>query len=113
MYSLPLADSFKDDLYKLVLAADVKDAKDFHKAKITMMNLAQDLANGTLTIKHTLRSVFVAAYKKAVSRPNRKVEKVEEAPVNVRPVDFYDWVNERESEPTANNRPSIENWLEW
>lgn len=116
MHGLPLADSFKDELYKLVLASQVDGLQAFHKAKEVLMNLAKDLANGTLTITKTTRSVFVGAYKKAVIRSKNKhhyVSLVEEKPHSKRPVDFYNWLDERESAPQINNYSPIENWLEW
>lgn len=116
MHSLPLADSFKDELHKLVLAAQVNSVEGFHKAKNVMMNLAKDIADGTLTITHTLRSVFAGAFGKAVARSkleSTSSSSVEEEPQYESSVGFYDWLTERENEPRINDYTPIENWLEW
>ncbi|CAM5270251.1 Helix-turn-helix domain-containing protein OS=Lysinibacillus sphaericus OX=1421 GN=LS41612_21020 PE=4 SV=1 [Lysinibacillus sphaericus] len=67
MNSLPLADNLKDELHKVVLAAQVQSAPDFIKAKNVLLKIAMDIKEGTLTVASTLRAVFVGAYNKAVS----------------------------------------------
>lgn len=116
MHSLPLVNEFKDELHKLVLASQINDLTGFHKAKDVMINLANDIANGTLTITHTLRSVFKGAYSKAKNRMSKSII-VEEEPQQERPVPFYDWLNNRDINGTNGHligtKPNIENWLEW
>ena len=53
-----------------------------NKAKNVMVNLANDIADGTLTISKTIRSVFVGEYNKAIKRSNRNmsISSMEEEP---------------------------------
>lgn len=100
MNSLPLTDSLKDELHKVVLATQVQSAPDFIKAKNVLFKIAMDIKEGTLTVASTLRSVFVGAYSKVVERYNLKLYKsssIEETPYKERPVPFYNWLNERDS----------------
>ncbi|AVK82472.1 helix-turn-helix domain-containing protein [Lysinibacillus sp. B2A1] len=116
MHSLPLADNLKDELYKVVLAAQVQSAPDFIRAKNVLFKIAMDIKEGVLTVASTLRAVFVGAYSKAVERLSRKVNKssyIEETPYKVRPVPFYNWLNARDSHSEICSRPSLDNWLEW
>jgi len=116
MNSLPLADNLKDELHKVVLAAQVQNAPDFIKAKNVLFKIAMDIKEGTLTIASTLRAVFVGAYNKAVERSKVKPNKsssIEETPAKERPVPFYNWLKERESSTQICSRPNLENWLEW
>ncbi|WP_342578441.1 helix-turn-helix domain-containing protein [Psychrobacillus sp. FSL K6-2843] len=118
MHSLPLVDSFKDELHKLVLASEINSAQAFHKAKNVMVNLANDIAEGTLTISKTIRSVFVGAYNKAIERSNNtkyNTSIVEEEPHICKSVPFYDWLNEKPSDwKFIESKPVyLENWLEW
>ncbi|MGE7113276.1 helix-turn-helix domain-containing protein [Lysinibacillus sp. NPDC047702] len=118
MHSLPLRDDLKDQLHKCVLATKMNDIRDFVNAKDVLANIIRDIVNGTLTITSTLRAVFVGAYSKAVERLSRKVNKspyIEETPYKVRPVPFYNWLNERDnlSQSMVHSEPSLDNWLEW
>ncbi|MCM3359821.1 hypothetical protein M3627_17610 [Psychrobacillus sp. MER TA 171] len=83
-----------------------------------MVNLASDIADGTLTISKTIRSVFVGAYNKVIERSNRNMSislSVEEEPHISNPVPFYDWLNEKPSDrqPVKSKPLYLENWLEW
>ncbi len=118
MNSVPLADNLKDELHKVVLAAQVQNAPDFIKAKNVLFKIAMDIKEGTLTVASTLRAVFVGAYNKAVGRSKVKPENsssIEETPVKERPVPFYNWLEERSNYPqNVGSSPSnLENWLEW
>ncbi len=117
MNSLPLADNLKDELYKVVLAAQVKNAPDFIKAKNVLFKIAMDIKEGALTVASTLRAVFVGAYNKAIDRLESKPSKsssIKETPYKERPVPFYNWLNERDSCPQVNNNiHTLENWLAW
>ncbi|MNH40373.1 hypothetical protein D3C79_1016920 [compost metagenome] len=87
MHSLPLADNLKDELHKVVLAAQVQSAPDFIKAKNVLFKIAMDIKEGVLTITSTLRAVFVGAYSKAVERSSVKPSKsshIEETPYKER-----------------------------
>lgn len=117
MHSLPLADQLKDELQKVVLAAQVNSAKEFVKAKNVLFKIANDIVDGTLTVTSTLRAVFTKAYSKAVERSNKKVNNsltIEETQSKGRPVSFYNWLEQRDSHPQINNkRPNLDNWLLW
>ena len=118
MHSLPLADSLKDELHKVVLAVQVNSVEGFVKAKNVLFKIANDIADGTLTVTSTLRAVFTGAYSKASERLSNKVNNstsIEETPSKERPVPFYNWLNERDCRPQDNSsRPgNLENWLEW
>ncbi|MBG9692634.1 hypothetical protein ABD91_17755 [Lysinibacillus sphaericus] len=116
MNSLPLADNLKDELHKVVLAAQVQNAPDFIKAKNVLFKIAMDIKEGTLTVASTLRAVFIGAYNKDVRRSKVKPNKspsIEGTADRKRPVPFYNWLYERDSSPQViNNRPTIDNWLE-
>jgi len=116
MNSLPLADNLKDELHKCVMALQVNSVPDFIKAKNVLFKIAMDIKEGVLTVASTLRAVFVGAYSKAVERLNSKYNKssyIKETPNRERPVPFYNWLNERDSNTQVNSRPNLENWLEW
>jgi len=117
MHSLPLSDSLKDELHKVVLAAQVQSVPEFVKAKNVIFKIAMDIKEGVLTVASTLRAVFVGAYSKAVERMDKKLNKsfsIEETQNKERPVQFYNWLNERNSRPQSiGNRPNLENRLEW
>ena len=117
MHSLPLTDSLKDELHKVVLAAQVQNAPDFIIAKNVLFKIAMDIKEGTLTVASTLRAVFVGAFDKVIEhRTNRQsIDSltVEDKAHNERPVPFYNWLNERDSRPQINNYRPIDNWLEW
>ncbi|AVK95628.1 helix-turn-helix domain-containing protein [Lysinibacillus sphaericus] len=116
MNSLPLADNLKDELHKVVLAAQVSSVEDFIKAKNVLFKIAMDIKEGTLTVASTLRAVFVGAYSKAVERSNNRLYKshsIEETPYKERPVPFYNWLNERDTSTQICSKPNLENWLEW
>ncbi|PIJ97843.1 helix-turn-helix domain-containing protein [Lysinibacillus sphaericus] len=116
MSSLPLADNLKDELHKVVLAAQVQNASDFIKAKNVLFKIAMDIKEGILTVTSTLRAVFTGAYNKAVQRSNMKLSKsssIEETADRERLVPFYNWLNERDSRSEICSRPNLENWLEW
>ncbi|QJT71658.1 HTH domain-containing protein [Psychrobacillus phage Spoks] len=117
MHSLPMQDNLKDELHKVALATEMNNVSDFVKAKNVLFNIVSDIADGTLTISRTLRSVFVGSYNKALERSNKKsinTSSVEEELRASNPVPFYDWLNEFESRPQRNDsKPIIENWLLW
>ncbi|WP_036127258.1 helix-turn-helix domain-containing protein [Lysinibacillus sphaericus] len=116
MHSLPLADNLKDELHKVVLAAQVQSAPDFIKAKNVLFKMAMDIKERILTVTSTLRAVFVGAYNKAVERSNMEQSKspsIQETSANERPVPFYNWLTERDSHPQSNTSPTIDNWLLW
>ncbi|MDM5231503.1 helix-turn-helix domain-containing protein [Lysinibacillus pakistanensis] len=118
MHSLPLADNLKDELHKVVLAAQVQNASDFIRAKNVIFKIAMDIKEGVLTVTSTLRAVFVGVYSKAVERSSVKPNKsstVEGKVKRERPVPFYNWLNERDglSQSIVHDEPSIDNWLEW
>ncbi|MEK5332033.1 helix-turn-helix domain-containing protein [Lysinibacillus sp. FSL W8-0992] len=115
MNSLPLADNLKDELHKVVLAAQVQNAPDFIKAKNVLFKIAMDIKEGALTVASTLRAVFVGAFNKAVDRLESKSSKsssIEETPYKERPVPFYNWLKDRDSLPQSISRPTLDNWLE-
>ncbi|MCS5501942.1 helix-turn-helix domain-containing protein [Lysinibacillus sp. A4] len=116
MNSLPLADNLKDELHKVVMAAQVENAPDFIKAKNVLFKIAMDIKEGILTVTSTLRAVFVGAFNKAVERSSMKQynsSSIEETADRERPVPFYNWLNERDSRTEICSRPYLENWLEW
>lgn len=119
MHSLPLADQLKDELHKIVLASQVNDASAFHRAKDVIVNIARDIANGTLTVTGTLRAIFVGAYGKAIERIKRSAatsSTVEDKQHRERPVPFYDWLSDREAGPsvlTYEENKYCPNWLDW
>lgn len=116
MHGLPLSDSLKDEMYKIVLASKVDSVKDFVSAKNVIFKIAMDIKEGVLTVSSTLRAVFSKAYGKAIDRLENKLSKspsIEETPYKERPVPFYNWLNERDSRPQINNYRPIDNWLEW
>ncbi|SPT95535.1 conserved phage protein [Lysinibacillus capsici] len=118
MHSLPLADDLKDELHKVVMAAQVQNAPDFIKAKNVLFKIAMDIKEGILTVTSTLRAVFVGAFNKAIERSSMKQYKsssIEETADRERPVPFYNWLNERDSLPQSlvHGKPSLDNWLEW
>lgn len=108
----------KDELHKVVLAAQVNSVEEFIRAKNVLFKIAMDIKDGVLTVASTLRAVFVGAFNKATERLNNKLNKsltVEDKAHKERPVPFYNWLNERDSRPQIkSNRPcNLENWLEW
>ncbi len=117
MHNLPLADSLKDELHKVVLAAQVNSVEEFIKAKNVFFKIAMDIKDGVLTVASTLRAVFVGAYSKAKERKNNKPinsSSVDEKAENKRPVPFYNWLEQRDSRPQINSSsPNLDNWLEW
>ncbi|WP_342504183.1 helix-turn-helix domain-containing protein [Lysinibacillus sp. FSL L8-0126] len=116
MNSLPLADNLKEELHKVVLAAQVQNAPDLIKAKNVLFKIAMDIKEGILTVTSTLRAVFVGAYNKAVKRSSVKLSNsssIEETANRERPVPFYNWLEDRDSRSEICSRPNLENWLEW
>lgn len=118
MNSLPLTDSLKDELHKVVMAIQVNSVDEFIKAKNVLFKIAMDIKEGILTVTSTLRAVFVGAFNKAVERSNKKVtnsSSIEETANRERPVPLYNWLNERDSrsQSMVHNEPSLDNWLEW
>ncbi|MFJ7950795.1 helix-turn-helix transcriptional regulator [Lysinibacillus sp. NPDC096418] len=102
MHSLPLTDQLKDELHKVVLAAQVKSVEDFVKAKNVLFKIATDIVDGTLTVTSTLRAVFVGAFNKATERLDKKSinsSSVEDKAHRERPVPFYNWLEQRDSRP--------------
>ena len=106
MHSLPLADSLKDELHKVVLAVQVQNAPDFIKAKNVLFKIAMDIKEGKLTVARTLRAVFVGAFNKATDRLESKSSKssIEETQHKERLVPFYNWLKERDSHPQSSSR---------
>lgn len=99
MNSLPLADNLKDELHKVVLAAQVQNAPDFIKAKNVLFKIAMDIKEGTLTVASTLRAVFIGAYNKDVRRSKVKPNKspsIERTANRKRPVPFYNWLKKKD-----------------
>ncbi|EFI69503.1 hypothetical protein BFZC1_06988 [Lysinibacillus fusiformis ZC1] len=116
MNSLPLADNLKDELHKVVMAAQVNSVDEFIKAKNVLFKIAMDIKEGILTVTSTLRAVFVGAFNKAVERSSMKVNNsssIEETADRERPVPFYNWLEDRDSRTEICSRPNLENWLEW
>ena len=116
MNSLPLADNLKDELHKCVLATNIQNVQDLIKTKNVLFKIAMDIKEGVLTVASTLRAVFVGAYSKAVVRLSNKSNKssyIEETANRERPVQFYNWLEERDDRTQINSRPNLENWLEW
>lgn len=110
MQSLSLPKAMDNELHKVVLASNVKTAQEFVRAKNVLFNIAKDIADGVLTVKSTLRAVFMGAYKASVARKKDKTSTtVEEKPHIGRPVPFYNWLEERDSKcpeffvPNRNN----------
>ncbi|WP_445479189.1 transcriptional repressor [Lysinibacillus irui] len=98
MNSLPLADNLKDELHKVVMAAQVNSVDEFIKAKNVLFKIAMDIKEGILTVTSTLRAVFVGAFNKAVGRSKvrpYKSSSIEETPTKERPVPFYNWLVQR------------------
>ncbi|MCT1539480.1 MULTISPECIES: helix-turn-helix domain-containing protein [Lysinibacillus] len=99
MYSLPIPDNFKDDLYKVVLASNVSTIQEFIMAKNIIFKMANDIKEGVLTVTKTLRAVFVGAHNKVVQRigkhPTTNTSYMKKKPENVRTVPFYNWLSER------------------
>ena len=120
LHSLPLADQLKDELHKLVLASQIDNASAFHNAKDVIVNIARDIANGTLTVTGTLRAVFAGAYNKAQNRIKRltptTTSTVDGENGDDRPAPFYDWLSIRENSPAVpvyEENKYCPNWLDW
>ncbi|MFW7190044.1 helix-turn-helix domain-containing protein [Lysinibacillus sp. BNK-21] len=103
MHSLPLPDNFKDELHKVVLASNVNNIQEFIKAKNIIFKMANDIKEGVLTVTNSLSSIFVGAHKMALQRRDKHLtiitSPMEDMPVNVHTVPFYNWLTER-------NRPT-------
>lgn len=99
MHSLPLPDSFKDELHKVVLASNVSNIQEFILAKNIIFNIANDIKEGVLTVTKTIRAIFVGAHKKALQRRDRNISTIVQKDVNERPVPFYNWLTDRD-DPT-------------
>lgn len=58
--------------------------------------MANDIKEGVLTVTKSLRSIFVGAHKKALQRrdkhPTIITSPVEDMPVTVHTVPFYNWL---------------------
>lgn len=116
MNSLPMKDELKDQLHKAVLATDLNNISDFIKAKNVIFKIISDIAEGTLRITNTLRSMFVGAYNKSIERTNKKTPTsltVEEQPRVSKPVKFYNWLEEVEGRTVVKSNIHLENWLLW
>lgn len=101
MNSLPIKRNLKDELHKVVLASEINSVGEFIKAKNVLFNIVNDIANGTLTITQTLRSVFVRAYSNTTARSNVEIintSSIEEEPLERITVPFYDWLTVRDNE---------------
>lgn len=100
MHSLPLPDSFKDELHKVVLASNVSNIQEFIMAKNIIFKMANDIKEGVLTVTKTLRAVFVGAHNKAVQRIGKhsttNTLNMKKKPLVVRPVPFYNWLTDRD-----------------
>ncbi|MGA3601182.1 helix-turn-helix domain-containing protein [Lysinibacillus agricola] len=100
MHSLPLPDSFKDDLHKVVLASNVSSIQEFIMAKNIIFKISQDIKEGVLTVAKTIRAIFVGAHKKALQRkdkhPTINTSSIGQKSVNERPVPFYNWLTDRD-----------------
>lgn len=116
---LPLVQAVRDDLGKLVLASEINSVQAFHKAKNVIINLSKDIADGTLQITKSIRAIFAGAYNKRRERSDRlpsTISSVEEKQHTEPPVQFYDWLSEREDscpEFIVPEQNMLENWLEW
>lgn len=101
MNSFPIQSNLKDELHKVVLASEINSVGEFIKAKNVLFNIVNDMANGTLTITQTLRSVFVRAYSNATERSNIEIintSSLEKEPLERITVPFYDWLTVRDNE---------------
>ena len=117
LHNLPLRDDLKDQLHKVVLASPIDCARGFVRAKDVLLNIVRDINSGVLTISSTLRATFKGAYNKAVERLGKQTDKpspVEDEPIKVKRVPFYNWLVERDGPPQSiSSKPTIDNWLDW
>lgn len=117
MHSLSMKDDLKDQLHKVVLSSQINDARDFVRAKDVLLNIIRDVNEGILTISSTLRAVYKGVHSKVVERRNNtdvNTSSVENKSSNVRPVPFYNWLEQRDGRPQyRSSKPTIENWLLW
>lgn len=90
--SLPLKDELKDGLRAAILATPMQNRREFTIAKDAMWRIIQDIHDGKLTIKTTLRAIYKGAYEKAVARQVVPVAKPQPTAKSSRPVPFYDWL---------------------
>lgn len=117
---LPVQEEIKGELYKAVLASNVKDIKDFIKAKNVLFSVLKDIENGEMVVTKSLRAAFVGAYSKALERSKNRVvieSIMKEMPHKSDKVEFYDWLRERPKDWKSSNeskaKHALENWLEW
>ncbi len=100
MHSLPLPDSFKEELYKVVMASNVSNIHEFILAKNIIFKIANDIKEGVLTVTRTLRAIFVGAHKKALQRrdkhPTTNTSYMKKESSRERTVPFYNWLTERD-----------------
>ncbi|MEK3765512.1 helix-turn-helix domain-containing protein [Solibacillus sp. FSL K6-4121] len=95
LMSLPLNDELKDGLRSAILATPIQNMREFTIAKDAMWRIIQDIHDGKLTIRTTLRAIYKGAYDKAVARPVLPESKEQQQYPKTRPVPFYDWLTER------------------
>lgn len=93
MTSLPMKEDLKEGLRAAILATPIQNRQEFTIAKDTMWRIIQDIHEGKLTIRTTLRAIYKGAYDKAIARPVKR--EVKEQKQSTRPVPFYDWLTER------------------
>ncbi|MBD8032982.1 helix-turn-helix domain-containing protein [Solibacillus merdavium] len=93
MKSLPINDELKDGLRAAILATPIQNKREFTIAKDAMWRIIQDIHEGKLSIRTTLRAIYKGAYEKAITRP--VIREVVEQQQSTRPVPFYDWLTER------------------
>lgn len=95
LMSLPLNDELKDGLRSAILATSIQNMREFTIAKDAMWRIIQDIHDGKLTVRTTLRAIYKGAYDKAVARPVLPEVKEQQPQQCTRPVPFYDWLTER------------------
>ncbi|MEK3766025.1 helix-turn-helix domain-containing protein [Solibacillus sp. FSL K6-4121] len=93
MTSLPMKEELKDGLRAAILATPIQNRREFTIAKDAMWRIIQDIHEGKLTIRTTLRAIYKGAYDKAIARP--VIREVKEQKQSTRSVPFYDWLSER------------------
>lgn len=95
--SFGLNETLGDELYKVIAATEINNAKDYHVAKDIIFNIAKDIQSGRLTVETTLRAIYKGAYNKKMERtPLPQVQEVSEEPTRVK-APFYNWLDERET----------------
>lgn len=116
LYALvkPLIKKTQDnDVQKSILAMEIKDAKQFVKAKNVLLTTLSDIMNGTLTITKSLRASVVAAYQKAIERSPIKKYVAPTYDANAEDYELFDWLNASNFEVPEAELPENDmyNWL--